>query len=311
MTHGKVWSEVILSNNLTTEQVANLSAWALRVYFGPSSFFKRWYRPGVTEDDVLDEFLRTEAPISPEAMVEVWKAIPTLQAALARLDSEELDSVADYLQRDPDGDSIPRYTQGDCTLKQMAKNLGGITGTMVNKIFVSGADKLQRLTSGLSIAEMEANHLNAMFQGIHSIQAMAASEFASSLLSYKGNIGGFIAHQIDCLNLTPIEARALTVNEAEGLEILSEMDDHQRIVNILLADIEEIDNLFLTFQNAASKKIFPRRSGRPKGSGKKTAPSLPVELMEHTDDDVSTEELLELLDATVPNLRNEDPCEAT
>jgi hypothetical protein len=42
-----------------------------------------------------------------------------------------------------------------------------------------------------------------------------------------------------------------------------------RVVDILLKDLELSENLFRAFQNAASKKIFPRRSGRPKGSGKK------------------------------------------
>jgi hypothetical protein len=270
MALGIVWSEVVNNYKLTSENVQELAKWACRVYFGPGNEGKRWYRGGVTTDNVLEEFLRPEAPISPEAMVEVWKAIPTLQAALGRLDVGELDAVAEYLQRPKDEDPTPRYTQGDCTLKEMATSLGGITGTMVNKIFVSGADKLQRLTGGVSPADMEAEDLTSMFALVEHAQMLAASEYASSLLSFKGDVSGFVNSQIATLNLTEIEARAMTPEEFQGLQILSEMD-HARIVAILLADLDETDNLFLGFQNAASKKVFPRRSGRPKGSGKKNS----------------------------------------
>jgi hypothetical protein len=47
--------------------------------------------------------------------------------------------------------------------------------------------------------------------------------------------------------------------------------EYERAVAILLEDLDSDDNLFLGFQNAASKKVFPRRSGRPKGSGKNRA----------------------------------------
>lgn len=268
MALGVVWSEVVKNKKLTASDLKDLAGWALRVYFGPSNEGKRWYKSGVTEETVLNEFLHPEAPISPEAMVEVWSAIPSLQNALGRLDDGELDAVADYLQRPKDGDGTPRYTQGDRTLKNMAATLGGITGTMVNKIFVSGADKLQRLTGGVSPVDMEAEDLNAMFALIEQAQWVAAGEYAASLLSFRGDITGFIKSQIEALNLTEIEARAMTESEFVGLKILSGME-FERVVAVLLADLDMDDNLFLGFQNAASKKIFPRRSGRPKGSGKK------------------------------------------
>jgi hypothetical protein len=68
--------------------------------------------------------------------------------------------------------------------------------------------------------------------------------------------------------LTENEAKVVTQTEQDGLAILAEME-HDRIIVILLEDLNSYDNLFLGFQNAASKKIFPRRSGRPKGSKKK------------------------------------------
>lgn len=276
MALGTVWAEVVNTNKLTGDNLREIAEWAHRVYFGPGNEGKRWYRDGVTRENVLLEFLLPESPISPEALVEVWKAIPSLRAALERFDHNELDSVMEYLQRPKDVDTTPRYTQGDCTLKEMAASLGGITGTMVNKIFVSGADKLQRLTGGVSPMEMEGEDLNAMFALIEHAQLLAASEYAASLMTFKDNIPGFIQSQVAALNLTEIEARSVSQDERDGLMILSEME-HARIVAILLEDLNSDDTLFLGFQNAASKKVFPRRSGRPKGSGKK---GLKVEALE-------------------------------
>lgn len=270
MAFGTVWTEVVNTNKLTGANLQEIAAWAHRVYFGPGNEGKRWYRDGVTTENVLAEFLLPESPISPEALVEVWKAIPSLRSALERFDHNELDTVMEYLQRPKGGDTTPRYTQGDHTLKEMAATLGGITGTMVNKIFVSGADKLQRLTGGVSPMEMEGEDLNSMFALIEHAQVLAASEYATSLIGFKGNIPGFIESQVGALNLTEIEARAVTQDERDGLMILSEMD-HTQIVAILLEDLDDENNLFLGFQNAASKKVFPRRSGRPKGSGKKNS----------------------------------------
>lgn len=267
MAFGTVWTEVVESNELTAEQLDDVASWALRVYFGPGNEGKRWWKTNVTKEGVLDEFLLPESPISPEALVEIWKALPSLRAALERFELSELDSVEDYLQRSKNEQS-PKYTQGDRTLKEMAKTLGGITGTMVNKLFVSGADKLQRLTGGVSPMDMEGEDLVSMFELIDHAQTVAAAEYASSLLSCKGDIHEFIKHQISALNLTEIEARAVTKEEFTALGIISEME-HARVVAILLEDLNNDDNLFLGFQNAASKKIFPRRSGRPKGSGKK------------------------------------------
>lgn len=280
MTLGVVWSVVVNNNNLTASNLQDIAEWALRVYFGPGNEGKRWYRDSVTTENVLNEFVLPEAPISPEAMVEVWKAIPALRSALERLDNSELDAVAEYLQRPRDADTTPHYTQGDKTLKEMASTLGGITGTMVNKIFVSGADKLQRLTGGVSPMDMEGDDLITMFELIDHAQTLAASEYASSLLAHNGDIPTFIQSQITALNLTEIEARAITPEECDGLLVLSEME-HTRIMAVLLEDLDSDDNLFLGFQNAASKKVFPRRSGRPKGSGKKT---VQVEALDETND---------------------------
>ena len=117
--------------------------------------------------------------------------------------------------------------------------------------------------------EMEGEDLNAMFALIEHAQILAASEYAASLLAAQGRIQEFIDSQVSALNLTPIEASAVTQDERDGLMILSDMEFH-RIIPILLEDLNSDNNLFLGFQNAASKKVFPRRSGRPKGSGKKT-----------------------------------------
>jgi hypothetical protein len=266
MIKNSIWSEIAVTNELEPEDLNSLASWALRVYFGPNQKGKSWYQDNVTPETVLEHFLSPTSPISPEAMVEVWKAIPSLRAALERLDHHQLDAVTQYLQRGTEPSS--RYTQGDSTLKEMAIDLGGITGTMVNKLANSAIDKLQRLTGGMSLADMEPEDLNSMFDLIEYSRLVAANEYAATLRSFKGNIPAFIENQVKNLNLTENEAKVVTQTEQDGLAILAEME-HDRIIVILLEDLNSYDNLFLGFQNAASKKIFPRRSGRPKGSKKK------------------------------------------
>jgi hypothetical protein len=269
MTLGKIWSDIINRNSFSSENIKGMSAWAMRVYFGPKNADKIWFREGVNEDSVLDEFCLPDSPISPRALVEVWTAMPSLQRALGVLTDNELDTVSEYLQRNATDTGVPKYTQGDCTLKEMASSLGNITGTMVNKIFISGADKVRRLTGGVSPSDMEPEAFDRMMEFINTQQLKAANAFAGSLLEYDGDIAAFLENQVKLLHLTEIERLAVTENEIQGLMVISELP-HSEIVDILLTDLEE-DTLFLTFQNAASKAIFPRRAGRPKGSFKKVS----------------------------------------
>lgn len=268
MTLGKIWTEIVKRNRLAPEEVEAMAAWALRVYFNPDNTGKVWYRDGVTLDTVLDEFTLVDSPISPMALLEVWLALPSLQRAIGALTEEDLDTVATYLHRDQGDSGVPKYTQGDVTLKDMALSLGGITGTMVNKIFISGAEKLKRLTGGVSPVDMEPEAFDAMIEFVDEKQNKAASDFAMALLAHGGDIPKFLDYQVKLLNLTEIERASVTTDEVQGLSVISGMT-HAEIMDILLTDLEDTNNLFLTFQNAASKAVFPRRSGRPKGSGKK------------------------------------------
>lgn len=270
MALGTVWEQVVDFNGLTEDDLKDLASWAHRVYFGVGKEGKPWYRDGVTVETVLSEFVEPASPISPEALVEVWKAIPSLQAALERFEISELDNVEKYLSRSKVADETPRYTQGDVTLKDMAANLGGITGTMVNKLCTSGSNKILRLTGGVPLMDMEDSAVKEMTKAVRTAQLRAAAEYASSLLSFNGDIDSFIQNQTAILNLTDLEAHTISQEEKDGLAILSGME-HERIMLILLEDLNSYDNLFLGFQNAASKKIFPRRSGRPKGSGKRVS----------------------------------------
>jgi hypothetical protein len=297
MTLGKIWSEIVKRNHLTEKEIEAIAAWALRVYFNENNSGKVWYRDGVTLDTVLDEFVLVDSPISPAALMEVWKALPALHRAIGTLTEEDLDSVATYLQRDQSDSGVPKYTQGDVTLKEMAVSLGGITGTMVNKIFISGAEKLRRLTGGVSPMDMEPAAYDAMIAFIEEKQYKAANDFASSLLAHKEDIKGFLDYQVKLLHLTEIERAAVREDEMQGLSVIAAMT-YPEIVDILLTDLEENENLFLTFQNAASKAVFPRRSGRPKGSGKK---SVAVEVAEEFDEEGSAPEASDYQEA-MPDL---------
>jgi hypothetical protein len=288
MTLNKKWLNLLAA--FTPDEIEKLTAWVLRVYFGPNNKEKRWFKEGFCNEEVLNEFLLPTSPISPEALLEIWKAMPGLQEDLNGMEDSELDSVSAYLSRNKTT-TESKYIQGEMTIKEMAKILGNVTGTMVNKIAVSGTNKLYRLTSGVSPDDMEAEELKNLLLFIAKQQENAAKEFTARLLLCKCNIPAFVEDQVDISNLTEIEAKSITPGEIMGLEILSEMD-YDDVVDILLTDINSGSSMFHTFQNAVSKRIYPRRAGRPKGSKKMMDMSEPDGPVEECDEDES--ELLEV-----------------
>jgi hypothetical protein len=290
LASGKIWEIVVKRKSLTQENLKALAAWALQTYFGEKSRGQRWFCEGLTEETVLNEFTKSCSPISPVHLVELWKAIPGIQKGLRAIDAEkDIDMVAAYLGRDKSEPQIPNYNKGDATLHEMSAELGTITATMVNKIFTGGAEKLRTLTGGASPEDLEDDVLTEIMEKIDRSRALAADIFAKSLLAHAGNIPAFLDSELKVHHLTRTEREAVGEDEIQCLLALSELT-HEEIVRALLVDIEEDENLFKTFQNAASKLIHPRRSGRPKGSVKR------AEAHEDEGEDSQEEEAVEQIE---------------
>lgn len=265
LASGRIWETLLKHRDIKEEQLPALADWAFKTYFGTNNAGKRWYVNGMTPEVVLNEFCRPMTPISPIHLVALWRDAPGIRKGLGAIDADrEIEAVMAYLGKG-DSTGIPAYTKGEATLGEISDGLGNITPTMVNKIFASGAQKMRELTGGLSPEDMDDDDLSDLLDRIEVCRQETAVEFLQDLRTHKGNIAAFIEAQIKCSNMTRTESEMITLDEIQCLGVLCELTDKE-IVATLLADIDdEDDNLFKTFQNAVSKKMFPRRTGRPRG----------------------------------------------
>lgn len=271
LASGNAWKEAIKKFKFTEDDLTRMAQWIVRRYFREEDAKKPWYKPGVTEETALMELLEPSFPLTPLQASDMWRLLPVIGAGLGKDDlDEELEAVRVYLGRDKLAVNIPKYNKGDSTLAEMAEELGDITPTMVNKVFINGARKLRELTGGVSPEDMNERDLESLLIRIDETREEAAIEFASALKACNGDIQAFLDGQLKAHHLSKTERISVTRDEIQFLGILSTLDIFE-IENALLADLEEEDNLFRTFQNAASKKLFPNRAGRPKGSKAKAA----------------------------------------
>lgn len=256
MTLSKQWEEIFERKNIKKDEVPlivdGLQDWALRAYFGEKNKNKIWYTSEVTKESVLDRFFKNTAPISPENLLNVWLEIPRLQEALESFESKIKQEVV------PEENDGTTYISGDITLKEIAKNLGGITGTMVNKLFQSGVDKMKILTNGIHPDEIESNDWYKLEEKVEQAVTSTSLRYAILLFGSSGHedfLNTLIAESI----ITEKEALLVSDDEKQGLDILRNEYPIERSAIILAADYNEEESLFTTFQSAVSKLLFPRR----------------------------------------------------
>lgn len=278
--NGSNWIRAIKKYELSEIELDNLASWALKRYFNPDYASKPWYKLGVTKETVLQEIADNPfSPISPDELADTWTLLPALRKGLGREDLEtELDAVQLYLNRDKKAVNFPTYNQGEATLSDMARSLGDITPTMVNKVFFVASRKLKELTQGASPEDMDDEVLRALQNRIDSTREQTAREYAALLKLSGGDIQTFFDSLLKAHLMGKTDFRHCSGEEIYWLKVLATFDQDE-IERILLVDIHQDTNAFLTFQNAASKKLFPSKAGRPKGSKKK-----PEEVVENTDE---------------------------
>lgn len=278
LASGRIWESLLKKKDIKPEQLPELAEWAFKTYFGENNAGKRWFVPNVKVEEVLNEFVRPLTPISPIHLIALWRDSASIRRGLGAIEADrEIEAVAAYLGKASNPPS-PTYTKGDATLHEVSDALGNITPTMVNKIFSSGAQKMRLLTGGVSPEDMADDDLSDLLDRIEICRQETAVEYTQSLRFHGGNIGAFLESQIKASNMTRTEREMITTDEAQCLSVLCELTDEE-IIRTLLADIDdEEENIFKSFQNAVSKKMFPRRTGRPRGTKNK-------ETVEAADDD--------------------------
>lgn len=243
-----------------------LSAWLMRQYFNPSKHSKKiWFDPSVTEENVLNHISSTERkgvfPLSAKELAELWKLKKSLGQSLGKLSDAEL-SQGEAKPVKKVEDEKTKYQTGDVTLRDVGQELGGLTPTMINKLSDTGMEKFKKLLGGKDSEDFAGQTKNLM-QKISQAREEVAKDFAVALKSAP-SVESFLADLVKAQTLTVKELELIEPEEKEGLDILREREP-EAIAAILAQDIEDVDNLFKTFQSAVSKKMLPYgKRGRPR-----------------------------------------------
>lgn len=260
------WKAAIKKYGLENKDLEEMGSWVLRRYFGEEDQGKSWFLPNLTPLQALQHLSdSSQSPITPYQLSDTWKTLPVLRAKLGREEvDEDLEAVEAAL-------AYPKHSRRNSTnnfsevkLSELSKYFGNITTTMVNKIFIGAAQKLRELTNGLPPEEMEDQDLKSLMERIDISREEAAKEFAATLNASNGNMRKFLETLRETKQISKVDLRRVSPDELEVLKEMSLFLTTQEIEQVLLSDIEEDDNFFLLFQNAASKKLFPTKTGRPK-----------------------------------------------
>lgn len=254
---------------LSGKNLDNFKGWVLRQYFNPErNKNSNWYDPNVDESNVLDYISQASnnLPLSPKQFVDFFFSIKGLKS---RMNSKEVSADLDDVELDDeDEDDKSTYQTGDVSLKNVGKELGGITPTMVNKIFSGSVDKLQSLTGGKHPNDLTPEDEAALEKRLTDAETSAAKEYAQMIVASGGNIGKLISDLSKRQILSPNEARSLSDREIEALIDMADMSA-PAVAATLRRDLNNPrGNLIKSFQSFYSKTLFPsKKRGRPSKNG--------------------------------------------
>jgi len=246
------------------------TAWVMRQYFNPEKHSgKVWFDDSVTQDNVLEYVTKMGKagvfPQSPKSLYELFKLKGSLQKSMGDLEkSGELDAVSDYIDDEAEQEEEKAtYHTGEVSLRDIGKELGGITPTMVNKLVGTGMDKFRALTQGQGLDNINGDALESFLKKIQGARVAAADEFMQKLAA-SSSIGEFLKGLQKSQILSPTDLRLVTKSEMDGLRMLKDKDP-ELAKQMLLQDIQDDNNLFKSYQAMVSKKVFPpKKRGRPR-----------------------------------------------
>jgi hypothetical protein len=283
-SNGEVVAEFEVSDEVDDsvyfEDVQNMNefgAWIMRAWFNPERNSKSaWYAENLTQETVLDHILRNpKFPYSPSQLVEIWKAIPSIQRGLNSANSSDEISAVE--------NTMGVYKKGEQTLSTIGAELGDVSATMVKKIGDGAEEKIKKFYGAKSPYDLSIEEEEEMINTVDQARSDAAVEFAATLVASAGNIKAFFDVLVKGQILSSNEVGLISAEEFQALYSLSMMNfetmDKETVEDlvangytiedlieeILVEDLEDDENVFKTFQNAVSKKVFPPgKRGRPK-----------------------------------------------
>lgn len=234
----------LFNENIKAKDKQEFKKWILKNYFSDNS--TKWYEKSVDESNVLD-FVSNNVnfPQTPCRLVNLWN----LKQSLKKY-SKGKEKIEEEREM--------KYTIGDETLKNIGKEIGNVTPTMVTKFYSSGIKKVKFTTNNKSIEEMNVEELDDLNFKIMTIRIEAAKEYSEILNKNSGKISDIIKQLIANQYITKNEASLISEEEIIELIKLS-TKTKEEICLFLHTDIERDNNIFKTFQSIVSKKFYKNR----------------------------------------------------
>lgn len=243
-------------NKLQGAEKKAFKQWVLRQWFADKNKSAKWYDPEVDEDSVLNYISRSGVfPLTPVQLFTMWKDKKSLKTLLPAAEKEMADMEAE------DEEERRRYnTAADVPYKDVAKVLG-VSGQMTQNIELGGYDKFRSLM-GKSVEELDGDEVENLNQKINVARKSAAHSVAKAIKGSKGDPRKLMS-ALHGEGLVP-SSHAISGEERQAIKYLADNYNEEQIRSLLMADIEEDENIFKTYQMAVARTVFPDKRRKPR-----------------------------------------------
>lgn len=230
--------------NIIIKNKQEFKSWILKNYFSDNT--REWFDPKINENNVLDFVSESKNfPQTPNNLVHLWKL---------KEGFKKFSSAKEKLEEEKE----MKYTVGDETLKNIGKEIGDVTPTMVTKFYASAINKIKFATGGKSIEQMDSEELDNLNIKIMMARSDAAKDYAGIMIKNQGKISNIIKELVSNHFITKNEAELVTEDEVIEIIKLSNKPKEE-ICLTLYTDIERDNNMFKTYQSIVSKKFYKNR----------------------------------------------------
>lgn len=231
--------------------------WILRQWFSDAKKGMSYYSPKVNETNVLDYVSTNRSfPVTPVQLVTMWRDKKALKSLLPAATKE-----MDQAQAEEEEQRREYNKDAEATHADVGAELG-VTKQAAAYFEQDGMNKFRQLYGG-DPSKMEPEQIEALNAKIDEAREKAAVAFAEALVSSKGDMAKF-GGALNAKGLLP-KAHAFSKEERQALQYIAKQYKPAQIEQLLLADIEEDDNLFKSFQMAVARMVFPDKRRKAVG----------------------------------------------
>jgi len=169
-------------------------------------------------------------------------------------------------------ESIPvKYQTGDSTLREIGKQLGNLTPTMVGRLFLNAEFKVKSLTSNKSMSKLSSDEEEGLYGHVQHCRKEAACEYIKLFREVNGDIYNFIMKLKKLQYITDGDIKIIKEEEIEQLakikSILLDKRLNDKIIRqYLFDDLDRKEgNILKLYQCMVSRMAFPNmKRGRPR-----------------------------------------------